>query len=48
MTVAILQTYTEDRGWFVVGVFADKAKADAEASVRGYMRWSVSEWGVRE
>jgi hypothetical protein len=47
MTVAILQAHDGER-WLVVGVFADTAKAEAEASRAGYTRWSVSEWGVRE
>lgn len=33
--------------WQIVGVFATKELAEAEASLRGYTRWSVSEFGVQ-
>lgn len=47
MTVAILQiAYRREDTWVIVGVFATKELAEAEAYLRGYTRWSVSEFGI--
>lgn len=45
MEVAILQALYGTQ-WIVVGVFSDKGLAEAEASRAGYVKWSVSEFGV--
>ena len=44
--VAVLQVYDYDHGWEIVGVFATKELAEQEASLRGYTRWSVSDFAV--
>lgn len=49
MEVAILQVWQRkdwSDEWIIVGVFANKELAEQEASLRGYTRWSVSEFGV--
>lgn len=49
--VAVLQVYEPETSmfratWLIVGVFATKALAEQEAFLRGYTRWSVSEFAV--
>lgn len=49
--VAVLQVWSweginPNGHWIIVGVFANKELAEQEASLRGYTRWSVSEFAV--
>lgn len=45
--VAVLQVYstTMDQ-WYIDSIHATKELAEQEASLRGYTRWSVSEFAV--
>lgn len=46
MEVAILQALYGTQ-WIVIGVFADKGLAEAESSLRGYVKWVVAEFGIQ-
>ncbi len=44
--VAVLQIWN-DEAWVIVGVFSSREKAEIGASLRGYTKWSISEWGIQ-